>query len=36
MSKLELRAAGAGMIFAVCLIAFLVMTTLAGSAAGLR
>ena len=36
MSKLEVRAAGAGVIFAVCLIAFLVMTTLAGSAAGLR
>jgi hypothetical protein len=36
MSKLEVRAAGAGMIFAACLIAFLVATTLAGSAAVLR
>jgi hypothetical protein len=36
MSKLEVRAAGAGMIFAACLIAFLVATTFAGSATALR
>jgi hypothetical protein len=36
MSKLESRAASAGMIFAACLIAFLIVTTLASSAAGLR
>ncbi len=36
MSKLEARAANAGLIFAACLSAFLVVTTLASSAAGLR
>jgi len=36
MSKLEVRAAGAGMIFAACLIAFVIVATLAGSAAQLR
>lgn len=36
MSKLEIRAAGAGMIFAACLLAFLLLTTLSGSAAILR
>jgi len=36
MSKLEVRAAGAGMIFAACLIAFVIVSTLAGTAATLR
>lgn len=36
MSKLEIRAASAGMVFAACLIAFLVVTTLAGFATTLR
>jgi hypothetical protein len=33
MSKLESRAAGAGLVFAACLVAFLLLSTLAGSAA---
>lgn len=36
MSNLESRAARAGLVFAVCLVAFLIVTTLAGSAAQLR
>jgi hypothetical protein len=36
MSKLESRATGAGLIFAACLIAFLVLATIAGSAAPLK
>jgi hypothetical protein len=36
MSKLESRATGAGLIFAACLIAFLIVSTLAGSASPLR
>jgi hypothetical protein len=33
MSKLESRAARAGLIFAACVMAFLLLATLAGSAA---
>ena len=33
MSKMETRAAGAGLLFAACLMAFLLLSTLAGSAA---
>lgn len=36
MSTLETRAARAGVVFAICLVAFLVLSTLAGSAATLR
>jgi hypothetical protein len=36
MSTLESRAIRAGIIFAACLIAFLVLATLAGSASPLR
>jgi hypothetical protein len=36
MSTLETRAARAGVVFAVCLVAFLILSTLAGSAATLR
>ena len=36
MSKLESRAWHAGLVFAACLIAFLIVTTLAGPAATLR
>jgi hypothetical protein len=36
MSTLESRATGAGLIFAACLIAFLIAATLVGSAAPLR
>jgi hypothetical protein len=36
MSTLETRAARAGVVFAVCLVAFLILTTLAGPASPLR
>jgi hypothetical protein len=36
MSKLESRATSAGLIFAACVIAFLIIATLAGSAAPLK
>jgi hypothetical protein len=36
MSTLESRAWHAGLVFAACLIVFLVVTTLAGAAATLR
>lgn len=36
MSTLETRAARAGMVFAACLIAFLIVTTLAGPVLPLR
>jgi hypothetical protein len=36
MSNLENRAALAGLVFAVCLVAFLILSTLAGSASPLR
>jgi hypothetical protein len=36
MSTLETRAARAGVVFAVCLVAFLILSTLAGAASPLR
>jgi hypothetical protein len=36
MSTLEIRATRAGLIFAACLIAFLVLATIAGAASPLQ
>jgi hypothetical protein len=36
MSTLEIRASRAGLIFAACVVAFLILATFAGSASPLR